>query len=374
MRNDFKNLKNNSLRICIIILSLTMVSTSFLAQVSRVKAQEEAKVFIDPDFQICHINQTITIGVNVSNVADLYNWQVALKYNGTVVNCTGVWLSDDNVFAGQSPIEVPPQLGNDTIDHLQYIIYGSSLITTSIPVTNGILFKANFTALIDGETTITVLTKENPAHTSSTSWDVFDTELYDFDMNPVKFTTGGGTVVTGNVNAKPISQFVVTSPTADNSTRLVLYGHQPPGGTLFAQSFKGYTMTLNASGSYDPDGNITLYMWSFGDGNYKNTTSPDLTYIYNNTGSFSLQLVVQDNANPPAYSDPVTRQMVVGIVLDYFDWSPLVYAVGVLAVVGVVIYAAQETRHYMQRRRDQKRQKLLMSRRMTGAMTSQKGK
>ena len=60
----------------------------------------------------------------------------------------------------------------------------------------------------------------------------------------------------------------------------------PSGGVPLSVSF-------NASGSYDPDGNIVSYQWSFGDGS--SGSGAEITHTYQNAGSFVAKLTVTDN-------------------------------------------------------------------------------
>ena len=50
---------------------------------------------------------------------------------------------------------------------------------------------------------------------------------------------------------------------------------------------------FSSSGSYDPDGEIVLYTWNFGDGNVIDTASP--THMFTQVGSYAITLVVVDN-------------------------------------------------------------------------------
>ena len=46
-------------------------------------------------------------------------------------------------------------------------------------------------------------------------------------------------------------------------------------------------------GSYDPDGTITQYIWSFGDGDTSNEKNP--THSYGDIGAYQVSLTVIDN-------------------------------------------------------------------------------
>ena len=52
---------------------------------------------------------------------------------------------------------------------------------------------------------------------------------------------------------------------------------------------------FNSTGTYDPDGNITEYVWTFGDGS--NSTDPNPSHIYVLKGNYTVTLTVKDNHN-----------------------------------------------------------------------------
>jgi parallel beta-helix repeat protein len=54
-------------------------------------------------------------------------------------------------------------------------------------------------------------------------------------------------------------------------------------------------ITYNASSSYDPDGNITSYVWAFGDGNITNVTEEITMHSYSTAGNYTVNLTVTDN-------------------------------------------------------------------------------
>lgn len=55
------------------------------------------------------------------------------------------------------------------------------------------------------------------------------------------------------------------------------------------------TVTFNASGSFDLDGIISNYTWSFGDGVVESTTQPLVTHDFRFAGNYTVVLAVTDN-------------------------------------------------------------------------------
>lgn len=69
--------------------------------------------------------------------------------------------------------------------------------------------------------------------------------------------------------------------------------------------------TMNGSASSDPDGNISLYNWEFGDGTSLSGTSPIVTHQYSAMKSYKVNLTVIDDKGG---ADNVTR--ILGIQTD----------------------------------------------------------
>ncbi|MFN7147945.1 MAG: PKD domain-containing protein, partial [Microthrixaceae bacterium] len=91
-----------------------------------------------------------------------------------------------------------------------------------------------------------------------------------------------------------------------------------PVGVIIAEPQAGVApLEVQFSGldSTDPDGTITGYVWSFGDGG--TSTDPTPTHTYVNPGTYNARLIVTDNAE--ASSSPVTVTIEVT-----FDFDPIV--------------------------------------------------
>ena len=84
-----------------------------------------------------------------------------------------------------------------------------------------------------------------------------------------------------------VALVLLTGCTAINSSPVASFTCNPPsGGAPLSVSF-------NASGSHDPDGNIASYQWSFGDGSHRSGAEP--THTYQHVGSFLAKLTATDN-------------------------------------------------------------------------------
>jgi PKD repeat protein len=67
-----------------------------------------------------------------------------------------------------------------------------------------------------------------------------------------------------------------------------------PVADIEVYSIVNWTVRVNGFDSYDPDGgNITLYMWDFGDG--KTATGVNVTHTYAANGTYTITLTVTDD-------------------------------------------------------------------------------
>lgn len=60
----------------------------------------------------------------------------------------------------------------------------------------------------------------------------------------------------------------------------------------------GQNAPFSGSGSFDPDGSIVSYAWTFGDGGTASGVAP--THAYGTTGTYTVTLIVTDNLGAPA--------------------------------------------------------------------------
>jgi PKD repeat protein len=78
------------------------------------------------------------------------------------------------------------------------------------------------------------------------------------------------------------------------------YVNRLPVASLSAtptQGFAPLTVSFNGSASYDPDGSVKSYTFTFGDGSASVTqTTPTIQHTYNNPGDYFATLTVKDNS------------------------------------------------------------------------------
>jgi PKD repeat protein len=84
-------------------------------------------------------------------------------------------------------------------------------------------------------------------------------------------------------------------------------GNEPPVAFAIvpATAFPGEILTFDGSGSSDPDGRITAWHWTFGDGTERE--GEVVTHAYTATGTYAVRLTVTDNWNATDRDDAIVR-------------------------------------------------------------------
>jgi PKD repeat protein len=96
------------------------------------------------------------------------------------------------------------------------------------------------------------------------------------------------------------NSLAITVP-SQSITMLVLpsgAANLPPNAVLTATPTSGIaplTVNFNASGSSDPDGSISNYAWSFGDGGTSSGASATASHTYSAVGTYTAKVTVTDN-------------------------------------------------------------------------------
>ncbi|WP_256794747.1 LamG-like jellyroll fold domain-containing protein [Terrabacter sp. Ter38] len=88
-------------------------------------------------------------------------------------------------------------------------------------------------------------------------------------------------------------------------------GNQPPSAS-FTTSTSGLTASVNGSGSSDPDGSISSYAWTFGDGT--SATGVTANHTYAASGTYVVGLTVTDNQGATASTTRTVSVAAAGVI------------------------------------------------------------
>ncbi|MFO1448887.1 MAG: PKD domain-containing protein [Opitutaceae bacterium] len=133
----------------------------------------------------------------------------------------------------------------------------------------------------------TVLVTNDPATLATTIDATVTAGTYYLRLSSVG---SGDPATTGYSNYASIGDYVITGTLISTGLK------QPPIASAIASATSGaipLTVTFSSSGSYDPDGTVTSYLWSFGSGFTSTEANP--TYTYTAAGTFNVTLTVTDN-------------------------------------------------------------------------------
>ncbi|HKZ94285.1 MAG TPA: PKD domain-containing protein [Candidatus Bathyarchaeia archaeon] len=254
----------------ILFLSLVAIQGVYLG-----KAPTIPNVFVDPPETIDPgkiVGSTFTINVNVSNVQELYGWQVNMTFNPAVVNTTVLSIKE-GPFLKQSgyPTQALAKKVNNT---LGTILVGYMLKFPYPPhgaSGSGTLVNITFTVRAEERGTLLRFVTGTKLNT------VVGTTLV-----PIEHTTEDGLFDNRTGNASPLASFSADPSTAGVSD----------------------TIRFNASASYDPDAWLVSYHWDYGDdetevymrGPLKNINlTAKTTHTYTHAGIYTVALTVTDN-------------------------------------------------------------------------------
>jgi len=258
----------------ILIFSLVAVQGVYVG-----KAPTMPNVFVDPPETIDPgkiVGSTFTINVNVSNVQQLYGWQVNMTYNPAVVNTTTASIVEGEFLKQAGSTMRLTRKVNNTVGTILVAYILSALPPPPVGASgNGTLVSITFMVKALERATLLRLVTDGP----------FPTKLNTIvagNTVPIEHTTEDGLFDNRIGNSSPIASFSADPPIANVSD----------------------TIKFNAAASYDPDAWLVSYHWDYGDGETEfymreplqniNLTAKT-THIYAHAGIYTVALTVTDN-------------------------------------------------------------------------------
>ncbi len=158
----------------------------------------------------------------------------------------------------------------------------------------------------------------------------------DFLRGPYNVTLDGNTINVTKGNTVQLSYLYIPSDGGSHTTSISgteFFGHIPQIIVSYnATTYVGQTETFDANESFDYEG-IISYEWTFGDGT--NASGPIVSHVYNNAGTYELELNV---TNIEGISNFETLVVIVENPPGYITFLIQGFLVTALALL-VVIFA-----------------------------------
>jgi len=265
----------------ILIATKTNVSFSSPSGDGEIAATSEPLVYVDPENVMKNVSETFTIDVVIADIADLYGVDIQFKWDPLILEYVS--------HTAKIPVEDYP----DGILHEP----GITILDTADPVAGtyelafacmdpapvfdgtGIAFNITFTVIEEGGC------------------------FLEFPKNP---TTGLPLIELSNKAGLPISYDSQDGRFETPGIPTAIFAWKPTIGVV------GKPTIFNASESFAHDGTIVKYYWDFDDGNLINSTSAEITHVFNHsifTKIYSVSLIVEDNAT--VKSAPFVRTVTI---------------------------------------------------------------
>ena len=258
--------------VLLMVISSTFIGVSFAGPTT---------IYVSPSEVTADVGETFTVEIRVDGVTDLNAWEFKLRY-------------DTNVLAFPPEVEEGDFLksvGTTDFRVTSFIYYGSVQVSCALMEAagasgSGTLAILNFTVV--------------GGYPGKTTLDLFDTKLFDIEMNPIEHDAEDG-------------EFLITAPIAD-------FTWSP------TNPLPGETVTFNASTSFSPLGlDIVEYVWDFNDSSPVVTTSdPIITHEFSaiREEPYMVKLTVKDEAGRTGFVVKplkIWRDVVIGDIWVAID-------------------------------------------------------
>lgn len=237
------------IRADLLCLSFTLILTLTLSNIGTVNGVTEPTIYIDPHTSYKLQNERFNITVRIKNAEDVFSWQVQINFDPNILEAI-------NATEGDFLKDQPQGTFFAVNVRSDYILFGASSYG-EVPGAGGSGTLATVEFLVNGIGSC-ILNITDPTRTY----------LLNRNLNKIPYIAENGYFT--NIEIPPIADFTY-SPTRPQI---------------------GETITFNASASYDPDGNIVLYKWDFGDGT--NATGEVVTHAYTVPGTVTVTLTIWD--------------------------------------------------------------------------------
>jgi PKD repeat protein len=105
----------------------------------------------------------------------------------------------------------------------------------------------------------------------------------------------------------------------------------------------GTSITFNGTRSFDPDGTIATYAWTFGDGT--TGTGAIIGHIYNTAGTYTVTLTVTDNGGQTASTTSTVTVQAVNASFPLFYFGILAAIIAAILTGGFFAFKRHKITH-----------------------------
>jgi len=320
---DMKKDRSLELKRVGIFLLVALLSTPFLnVFLTQVNAQETG-VKVEPPTQEIGADGVLlptppyTVTISVTNVVDLFTWQIRLYFNSAILRFDEAWLPEGHVFDDKMTVPVAPVEGSD--ENGTYIDYGCSLILVNDAFTgSGILCQINFTGFAPGSSALS-FSETGPGR------DTFLLDSYSQDMD--FDVTGGSIMVKGITVAKEDSEITLALSSED-----VAVG----GDVTISGAITPVQGIVNVTIKYKKSGEVS---WS-SLMNVPTDSESQYTYTWTTTekGTYDIKASWSGDADTwPDESTPKTLRVGVEGAIEIVTYV-IVGVVAVVVILAIVLY------------------------------------
>jgi len=311
------------------IYILTLLTATLIMALTPPQAisTETTTVYIDPKNGHSSFGESYTINVSVTNVTNLYTWQLRLSFNPSILNCTEVSVPPDNIFGGLIFIPSPPIIDNVIGDISALCAYATN--ETHGINGSGILCQIDFISKTPAITSLHLVKK------GTECWGC--TYLQDPNNNFIPFEPIDGTVtvespdfsenrfdVTQNGETYPVTVFsnsTVTDLNFNQTLKVMSFMVEGPTDTKGASSVVFSKALLNGTLAVKVDSTAVYYTIS------ENATHNFLHFTYqHSTKNVKILLTLKGDINGDRkidMRDIYTVAKAYGSYPGHPRWNPL---------------------------------------------------
>ena len=290
-----KNMKSKSLIIALIVL---LISISLATRITPPVHAQPTRIYVDPPTSTAAPGEYFSVDIKIADASGVAAWEVSLKFNTEVL-----YTHVDNITEGTFLSSFGLTSFSKSYDPFAGATFGAFVMEDVSASGDGTLATVQFRVESQGQSAL----------------DLYDTSLYDSDVNPLTHSVEDGTFYTPN----PKADFIYY-PYPESWS-----GRSPPP---YRNPVVDETVTFNATydpptgtGSLDPDGTIVNYAWDFGDGSTISGPDPVVTHAYTAADNYNVNLTVTDDAS-------LTGSVVKPLTIDIHD-----IAVTDIQIIGQVV-------------------------------------